>query len=55
MAHGHRGDVLVKGIIVIAWPEVSKNASYETRVKSTRIALVVVGALAVWMLGATYA
>ncbi|WP_396921825.1 hypothetical protein [Mycolicibacterium sp.] len=46
---------LLKGIIVIAWPEISKNTKYETRIKSTRIALVVVSALAVWMLGATYA
>jgi hypothetical protein len=46
---------LVKGIIVIAWPEISKNTKYETRIKSTRIALAVVAALAVWMLGATYA
>ena len=46
---------LIKGIIVIAWPEVSKNTKYETRIKSTRIALVVVGVLAVWMLGASYA
>ena len=30
-------------------------ARYETRIKSTRIALVIVGALAIWMLGATYA
>ncbi len=46
---------LIKGIIVISWPEVSKNTKYETRIKSTRIALVVVGVLAVWMLGAGYA
>lgn len=46
---------LIKGIIVIAWPEISRNTRYETRIKSTRIALVVVGALAIWMLGATYA
>lgn len=46
---------LIKGIIVIAWPEISKNTRYETRIKSTRIALVIVGGLAVWMLGATYA
>lgn len=46
---------LIKGVIVIAWPEVSKNTKYETRIKTTRIALVVVSALAVWMLGATYA
>ena len=46
---------LIKGVIVIAWPEISRNTRYETRIKSTRIALVVVGALAVWMLGATYA
>ncbi|MBN3509843.1 hypothetical protein JYB55_13440 [Mycolicibacterium septicum] len=46
---------LIKGVIVIAWPEVSKNTKYETRIRTTRIALIVVGALAVWMLGATYA
>ncbi|MED5816080.1 hypothetical protein VST63_27290 [Mycolicibacterium sp. 050232] len=46
---------LIKGVIVIAWPEVSKNTKYETRIKTTRIALVVVGGLAVWLLGATYA
>jgi hypothetical protein len=46
---------LIKGILVIAWPEISKNTKYETRVTSTRIALVVVAALAVWMLGASYA
>jgi hypothetical protein len=46
---------LIKGILVIAWPEISKNTNYETRVTSTRIALVVVAALAVWMLGASYA
>jgi hypothetical protein len=46
---------LIKGILVIAWPEISKNTKYETRVLSTRIALVVVCGLAAWMLGATYA
>ncbi|MGV0806189.1 hypothetical protein [Mycolicibacterium setense] len=46
---------LIKGVIVIAWPEVSKNTKYETRIRTTRIALVVVGAMAVWLLGATYA
>lgn len=46
---------LIKGVIVIAWPEISRNTRYETRIKSTRIALVVVGVLAIWMLGATYA
>jgi hypothetical protein len=46
---------LIKGIIVIAWPEVSKNTRYETRIKSTRVALLVVCALAGWMLTATYA
>lgn len=46
---------LIKGVIVIAWPEISKNTKYETRVMTTRIALIVVGALAVWLLGATYA
>ncbi|KHO18449.1 hypothetical protein [Mycolicibacterium setense] len=46
---------LIKGVIVIAWPEISKNTKYETRVMTTRIALIVVGALAVWLLGASYA
>ena len=46
---------LIKGVIVIAWPEVSKNTRYETRIKSTRVALLVVCALAGWMLTATYA
>jgi hypothetical protein len=46
---------LIKGILVIAWPEISKNTKYETRVASTRIALVVVTGLAAWMLAATYA
>jgi hypothetical protein len=46
---------LLKGIIVLAWPEISKNTRYETRVLTTRIALVVVSGLAAWMLGATYA
>jgi hypothetical protein len=46
---------LVKGIIVLAWPEISKNTRYETRVLTTRIALVVVSGLAAWMLGASYA
>ena len=46
---------LLKGIIVLAWPEISKNTRYETRVLTTRIALVVVSGLAAWMLGASYA
>jgi hypothetical protein len=46
---------LIKGIIVIAWPEISKNAKYETRVLTTRIALIVVSALAGWMLIASNA
>ncbi|MFF4877980.1 hypothetical protein [Micromonospora sp. NPDC000668] len=46
---------LLKGVTVIGWPEISKNTSFEVRIKSTRIALVVVGVLAVWMLVATYA
>jgi hypothetical protein len=46
---------LVKGIIVLAWPEISKNTRYETRVLTTRIALVVVSGLAAWLLGASYA
>lgn len=37
---------LIKGVIVIAWPEISQNTKYETRIKSTRIALVVVAAMA---------
>lgn len=46
---------LLKGIIVLAWPEISKNTRYETRVLTTRIALVVVSGFAAWMLGASYA
>ena len=46
---------LLKGIIVLAWPEISKNTRYETRVLTTRMALVVVSGLAAWMLGASYA
>jgi hypothetical protein len=46
---------LTKGVLVIAWPELSRNTKYETRVKSTRIALVVVCGFAAWMLGASYA
>jgi hypothetical protein len=45
---------LLKGIIVIAWPEISRNASFEVRIWSTRISLIVVGALAIWMLVASY-
>lgn len=45
---------LIKGILVIAWPEMSKNTKYETRVASTRIALLVVCALAIWMIVAVY-
>jgi hypothetical protein len=46
---------LIKGVLVIAWPEISKNAKYETRVLSTRIALIVVSGLAAWLLAASYA
>lgn len=46
---------LIKGILVIAWPELSRNTKYETRILTTRIALVIVAALAIWMLAATYA
>ena len=46
---------LIKGVLVIAWPEISKNTRYETRIKSTRLALLVVCGLAGWMLTASYA
>lgn len=45
---------LIKGILVIAWPEMSKNTKYETRVTSTRISLLAVCALAIWMIVAVY-
>jgi hypothetical protein len=46
---------LIKGILVIAWPELCRNTKYETRILTNRIALVIVAALAIWMLAATYA
>jgi hypothetical protein len=45
---------LIKGILVIGYPEVSHNVKYETRIKSTRISLLAVCALAIWMLVAVY-
>lgn len=45
---------LLKGITVLGWPEVSRNTSFEVRMKSTRISLAVVGILAIWMLIAAY-
>lgn len=45
---------LLKGITVLGWPEVSRNTSFEMRMKSTRISLAVVGILAIWMLIAAY-
>ena len=41
---------LLKGIYVIAYPEPSKKTDFEVRILSTRIALAIVGALALWML-----
>ncbi len=46
--------VLLKGIYVIAYPEPSKKTDFEVRILSTRIALGIVGALAVWMLVVIY-
>ncbi|WP_243522044.1 hypothetical protein [Bacillus pseudomycoides] len=45
---------LLKGIYVIAYPEPSKKTDFEVRILSTRIALGIVGALAVWMLVVIY-
>lgn len=44
---------LVKGVIVLAWPEVSQGVRFDARVASTRIALAVVSLLAAWMLFAS--
>lgn len=44
---------LIKGIIVIAWPEISRNTPMKTRLKSTRIALAIVCAFAIWALVAS--
>ncbi|MCR8872299.1 hypothetical protein ACQKOM_21840 [Peribacillus frigoritolerans] len=45
---------LLKGIYVIAYPEPSKKTDFEVRILSTRIALAIVGALAIWMLVVIY-
>jgi hypothetical protein len=45
---------LLKGLIVIGFPEISQNVKTEARMFSTRIALIVVSGLAIWMLIATY-
>jgi hypothetical protein len=45
---------LLKGLIVIGFPEISQNVKTEARVLSTRIALIVVSALAIWLSIATY-
>ncbi|HDR8184183.1 TPA: hypothetical protein QC116_003625 [Bacillus thuringiensis] len=45
---------LLKGIYIIAYPEPSKKTDFELRVLSTRIALAIVGALALWMLIVIY-
>ena len=47
--------VWVKGVIASPWLASISNTKYETRIKTTGMALVIVGALAVWMLGAAYA
>lgn len=44
---------LLKGIIVLAWPEVSQGVRFEARVASTRIALAIVSLLAAWLLFAS--
>lgn len=45
---------LLKGIYVIAYPEPSKKTDFEVRILSTRIALAIVGVLALWMLVVIY-
>ncbi|SFJ96469.1 MULTISPECIES: hypothetical protein [unclassified Bacillus (in: firmicutes)] len=45
---------LLKGIYVIAYPEPSKKTDFEVRILSTRIALAIVSALALWMLIVIY-
>ncbi|MFU2029218.1 hypothetical protein ACM6Q8_06005 [Bacillus wiedmannii] len=45
---------LLKGICIIAYPEPSKKTDFELRVLSTRIALAIIGALALWMLIVIY-
>lgn len=45
---------LIKGVICVMWPEVSQNAKYEFRIKSTRIALGIVCILAIVALVISY-
>ncbi|MES5894076.1 MULTISPECIES: hypothetical protein [Bacillus cereus group] len=45
---------LLKGIYIIAYPEPSKKTDFELRILSTRIALAIIGALALWMLIVIY-
>ena len=45
---------LVKGIIVLAWPEISQKTPYKTRITSTRVSLAIVCALAVTLLVVVY-
>jgi glucose uptake protein GlcU len=45
---------LLKGVLVLAWPEISKKPTIETRLLSTRIALVVVSLLGLFMIVASW-
>ncbi|HDR7783764.1 hypothetical protein MKX31_10580 [Bacillus sp. FSL M8-0063] len=45
---------LLKGIYIIVYPEPSKKTDFEVRVLSTRIALAIIGVLALWMLIVIY-
>lgn len=40
---------LLKGVYVIAYPEPSKKTNFEVRILTTRLALAIVGGLALWM------
>jgi hypothetical protein len=42
---------LLKGVLVLAWPELSKRPSLETRLYSTRLALGVVCTLSIALIG----
>ena len=45
---------IIKGIYIIAYPELSKKTDFEVRILSTRIVLAIIGALALWMLIVIY-
>jgi hypothetical protein len=45
---------LLKGVLVLAWPEISKKPTLESRLLSTRIALVVVSLLGIFMIVASW-